>query len=81
MQKDSRILDDLSRLGTSALGSLLDLKREIEASVSAQVEKLLAKSHVVRREEFEIVQAMAIKALEENEKFKSRLEELEKQLS
>jgi BMFP domain-containing protein YqiC len=77
MQKDSKILDDLAKLGTSAFGGVLDIKREIEAVVSAQLEKLLVRMHLATREELEVAHDMASKAREENEKLKKRLDELE----
>lgn len=80
MQKDSKLFDDLARLGSSAVGSMLDLKREVEAAVGAQLEKVLLKMQLVSREEFEVAREIAIKAREENEKLQKRLEELEKRL-
>lgn len=77
MQKDSRILDDFARLAAGAAGSLLDIRREIEAMVAAKMDKILAKTHAVSREEFEAVKAMAAKAREENEMLKDRLAKLE----
>ncbi len=78
MQKDSKILDDLARLGASAMGSVLDIRREVEAAVAAQAEKLLVKMRLVTREEYEVTQQMVSKLREENEKLKERVEKLEK---
>jgi BMFP domain-containing protein YqiC len=78
MQKDSRLFDDFSKMASGAAGMLLDVRREVEAAVMAQVEKLLARMNLVRREEFEIVRDMAAKAREEQEKLALRLEVLEK---
>lgn len=80
MQKDSKIFDDLARMATGAAGGLLDFKREIEAMVSTQMEKLLNKMKLVTREEHEVVREMAAKAREENKKLAERLETLEKRL-
>ena len=80
MQKDSRILDDLARLGTSGLSAVMDIRRELEAMVGAKVEKLLLRMHLVTREEHEVVREMAIKAREENEKLQKRVAELENSL-
>ena len=81
MQKDSRILDDLARMASGAAGGLLDMKREVEAMVSAQLEKLLLKMHLVSKEEFEVVREMATKARAENEILAKRVELLEKKLT
>lgn len=77
MQKDSKLFEDLARMGTSAFGSVLDVKRELEGMVSGQLEKILLKMHLVTKEEFEVVQAMAVKAREENEKLAKKLAEIE----
>ncbi len=77
MQKDHKIFDDLSRMASGAAGSLLDMKREIEASVQAQVEKVIDRMNLVTREEFDTVKAMAEAARAENEALKARIEALE----
>lgn len=77
MQKDQKLFDDLSRLASGAAGSLLDMKREIEASVQAQVEKMIERMNLVTREEFDAVKAMAEAARAENEALNARLEALE----
>lgn len=81
MQKDSKFLDDLARMGAGAFGGLLDAKREVEAMVGTQLEKMLTKMHLVTAEEHQIVQEMAIKAREENAKLVSRVDALEKRLN
>ena len=78
MQKDSKIFDDMARMATNATGALFDMKREIEASVASQVEKFMAKSGHVSREEFEAVRTMATKAREENEALRAEIEKLKK---
>lgn len=77
MQKDSKIFDDLARMASGAAGLALDVKREIEAAAAAQVEKLLSRMSLVKREEFEVVRDMVRKAREEQEKLQARLAELE----
>lgn len=81
MMKDSHFFDDLAKMAGGAAGSMLELKRELEAMVSAQIEKLAANMQLVNRDEFETVRLMATKAREENEKLKKRLMELEAKLA
>jgi BMFP domain-containing protein YqiC len=76
-QTTNRILDDLAKLMTDAAGAAEGMKREIEGMVKAQGERWLAGMDVVKREEFEAVKAMAVKAREENERLAARLAELE----
>lgn len=78
MQKDSRLFEDLAKFASGAAGAALDMKREIEASVTDRVERLMARGNFVTREEFEVVKAMAQKAREENEALKAELAALKK---
>lgn len=78
MQKDNRLFEDLSKFASGAAGSLLDIKRELESTISAQVEKLASRMNLVTREEFEVVKAMAEQARVENAALAARIAELEK---
>ena len=80
MQKDSRIFDDFARLASGAAGTITDIKHEVEAIVMDKVEKVLYRMNLVRREEFEVVRAMAETAREEQEKLQDHLARLEKRL-
>lgn len=77
MQKDNKFFDDLARMASGAAGGLLEMKREVEAMVTLQVEKLLQRMNLVTREEFDTVQAMLVKSREEQEEIKKRLAALE----
>ena len=73
MLKDSKLFDDMAKMATSAAGSLMDMKREVEAMVNARVEAYLARTQLVTRDEFEVVKAMAEKARSENEELRAEL--------
>jgi len=77
MQKDNKFLEDMARMASGAAGGFLDLKRDIEAMISAQLEKLLQKMNLVTKEEFDTVQGMLAKSRAEQEEIKKRLEKLE----
>ncbi len=81
MQTDNRLLDDLSRLATGALGTLQGAKQEVEALVRQRLERMLADLDLVSREEFEAVKAMAAAAREENDRLAARVAKLEKALA
>src|SRR3546814_12215820 len=66
MQTDNRLLDDLARLATGAMGALQGAKGEVEQAVRQRLERALADMDLVSREEFETVKAMAAAAREEN---------------
>ncbi len=81
MQKDSKLFDDFSKMASGAAGMMMDMKREMEGMVAAQVEKFIGRMNLVRREEFEVVRDMAAKARTEQEKLLTRVAELEKRLT
>lgn len=79
-QTNNRIMDDLAKLMTDAAGAAESMKREVESIVKSQGERMLAGLDVVKREEFEAVKAMAVKAREENDKLAERIAALEARL-
>ena len=81
MQSDNRILDDMAKVATGALGSLTGLRAEIEAKVQQQLERLLGRMNLVSREEFETMKSVAQEARTEQIKLERRLQEIETKLS
>lgn len=79
-QTSNRLLDEFARLMTDAAGAAQGVKREVETLMKSQGEKILKDMDVVRREEFEVVKAMAEKARAENEQLEARLAALEARL-
>jgi BMFP domain-containing protein YqiC len=79
-QTSNRFLDDLARLMTDAAGAAQGVKREVETIVKSQGERVLNGMDVVRREDFEMVKAMAEKARLENERLEARIAALEAKL-
>ncbi len=80
MQTQSRLLDDLARVATGALGVAAGMRGEIEARLRDQFEKILSNMDLVGREEFDAVKAMAAKARAEQETLARRVAALEAQL-
>ena len=77
----TRILDDLAKLMTDAAGSMQSAGKDLETAVKAQVERWLNSMDVVKREEFNAVRDMAIKARDENDALRARLDALEAKLT
>jgi BMFP domain-containing protein YqiC len=71
------ILDNISRLMTDAAGVATGMRREAEGVMRSQLERLVRDMDVVTREEFEAVREMAIRARDENEALRARLDVLE----
>ncbi len=80
MQTQNRLLDDLARVATSALGIAAGMRQEIEARLRDQFERILSNMDLVTREEFDAVKAMAAKARGEQEDLAARLVALEARL-
>lgn len=76
-QTSNRLFDELAKVMTDAAGAAQGVRREVEALVRGQADRVMAEMDVVRREEFEAVKEMAQKAREENEALKARLDALE----
>ena len=80
MQTENRLFDDLARVATGALGALGGVREELETRFREQVEHILARMNLVRREEFDAVQAMAAKARLAQEALEKRVAMLEARL-
>ena len=77
MQSRNRIFEDAARVAEGALGTMVGLRREVEASVRAQLERVMVGMDLVKREEFEAVRDMAANARADQEKLAVRLAALE----
>jgi hypothetical protein len=75
-----RLFDDLAGLAGGAVSAFAGLKDEAEAMVRARVDETLRRLDLVRREEFEVVAAMAARAREAQEAAEARLATLEAKL-
>lgn len=80
MQTRSKFFDDLSQLMTNAAGVAQGARDEMQTAARGIVERLLADSNLVTREEFDAVREMALLAREENERLSARIAELEARL-
>jgi BMFP domain-containing protein YqiC len=77
MQTQNKLLDDLARVASGAIGVAAGMREEVEARLRDQFERVLGRMDLVTREEFEAVRAMAIKAREEQEILSERVAALE----
>ena len=80
MQTRNPFLDDLAKMANGAVGALSGVKDEVEARVRDQIAKILDGMDIPRRDEFEVVKAMAAKAREENDELKKQIAELQARL-
>ncbi|SOC85019.1 BMFP domain-containing protein YqiC [Ensifer adhaerens] len=77
----NRIFDDFAKLMTDAAGAAQGLRQEAETAFRAQAERFMNSMDLVKREEFEAVREMAVKAREENDALAARIAELEAKLA
>jgi BMFP domain-containing protein YqiC len=74
-------MDEFAKLMTDAAGAAQGVKKEVESAFHAQADKWLNGLDLVKRDEFEAVREMAIKARDENDALRARLDALEAKLS
>ena len=77
MDTNNRFFDDVGKMMTSAAGVAKGMKDEAETVMRNRLERLLSDMDMVTREEFDAVREMSIKAREENDLLKARLDKLE----
>jgi len=78
MQTRNKLLDDLSKVFTNAMGVAQGAKTEADNALNDVLDRWLSQRDFVTREEFDLVRAMAIKAREENEILTASIEELKR---
>jgi BMFP domain-containing protein YqiC len=79
-QTSNRFFDEIGKLMNDAAGAAQGFKREVDAVVRNQAEKIMRDLDLVKREEFEAVKEMARLAREDNEALKARIAALEARL-
>ena len=77
MQTQNKLLEDISKVMTNAMGVAQGAKTEAETALKSWMDRWLADRDFVSREEFDAVRLMAQKAREENLALAARLDALE----
>lgn len=75
-----RLLDELARAMTGAVGIAQGVRREADSLMRSQIDRILRDADIVSRDEFEAVRQMAIAARDENERLAARIAALEARL-
>jgi len=81
MQSENPLIADFVKLMNSAAGTVAGMAREAGESGRERFKEFMGGVDFVSREEFDTVKAMAVKALDENEKLKNQIELLEARLN
>ncbi|HEV2559919.1 MAG TPA: accessory factor UbiK family protein [Microvirga sp.] len=79
-QSSNRLLDEIARLATDAVGAAQGVRREAETVMRGQLERLLRDMDVATREEVDVLRDMVVAAREENERLETRIAALEAKL-
>ncbi len=80
-QTSNRFYDQFARLMNDAAGVAQGVRREAETLFRGQADRFVNGMDLVRREEFDVVRDMVVKAREENARLEARVAELEARLS
>jgi hypothetical protein len=81
MADRARLVDDIMRVASGAFGTAVGLRDEVEAQMRQRMERLISRTDLVTRDEFEAVKAVAEMALAENVALADRVAALEAELS
>ena len=76
MQIKNKLLNDLAKTATGALGGIQSVKNEIDGLIQSGIEKNIKDMNLVKRGEFNVVKEMATKARLENEELKKQIDKL-----
>jgi BMFP domain-containing protein YqiC len=76
----NRLLDEIARLATDAVGVAQGVRREAETVARSQIERLIRDMDVATREEVEVLRDLVVAAREENEALRAQLKALETRL-
>jgi BMFP domain-containing protein YqiC len=79
-QTSNRLMDELARLATDAVGAAQGVRREVETVARSQMERLIRDMDVATREEVEVLREIVLAARAENEQLAARLRVLEERL-
>ncbi len=81
MQTDNKFFEDLSKVATSALGTIAGVGREVEENARRRAREFVAGSDAVHRDEFEAVKATAAAAREAVEGLKAEIAALRAEIA
>jgi BMFP domain-containing protein YqiC len=79
-QSSNRLLDEIARLATDAVGAAQGVRREVETVARGQIERILRDMDVATREEVDVLRDLVVAAREENESLAGRVKALEERL-
>ncbi|HEY8384371.1 MAG TPA: accessory factor UbiK family protein [Microvirga sp.] len=79
-QTSNRLLDEIARLATDAVGAAQGVRREVETVARSQMERIVRDMDVATREEVEVLRDLVTALREQNETLEGRVKALEARL-
>lgn len=73
MEKDNKILQDISKLASSAFVTVVNAKNDLSQYIKYQIESFIKSMDFISREEFEVVKKLAAQNQLELQELKSKL--------
>ncbi|WP_181706726.1 accessory factor UbiK family protein [Chthonobacter rhizosphaerae] len=80
-QSQGRLFDEFAKLMNDAAGVAQSARREVETVMRSQADRFASEMDLVRREDLEIAQDLATRALSEVERLSARVAALEGQIA
>lgn len=80
-QGQGRMFDEFAKLMNDAAGVAQSARREVETVFRSQADRVVSEMDLVRREDLEIVQDLAARAISEVERLALRVADLEARLA
>lgn len=77
----NRLLDEFAKLMNDAAGVAQGVRQEVETVLKSQAERLIAEMDLVKRDDFDALKDMVVKAREENARLEKKIADLEARLS
>lgn len=81
MQTENRFFEDISKVATSAFGTLAGVRREVEENARRRAREFVGGADMIDRDEFEAVKANAAAAREAVELMTAEIAELRAQIA
>lgn len=81
MQTENKFFEDLSKVATSALGTIAGVGREVEENARRRAREFVAGADAIDRDEFEAVKATATAAREAVESLKAEIAALRAEIA
>ena len=78
MLEREKVLDDIAKIAGGTISALSGLNQQIRDEIRTRIDEAAMRLDLVPRQDFERLETMLVKAREEQEQLRKRIEDLEK---